>query len=185
MAAPPELRGHGWLLSSVQRQTFRSGRLSPSHALLRCLRRRARWGKRRFLAEDRDISFIYFVEISSRTCADFSEIFPRFLRNHSFLLLRVDLGPCATCRGAVVGIHRGGARGPGSRGGAWGRNRRWKVRELRGARRGHINRLASRHISRNFSLRQSKAYFSKDFEKSTFAPSSQDTWVRRPAPRLG
>ena len=54
----------------------------------------------------------------------------------------MDLGPCATCRGAVVGIHRGGARGPGSRGGAWGRNRRWKVRELRGARRGHINRLA-------------------------------------------
>ena len=30
----------------------------------------------------------------------------------------------------------------------------------------------SRHISRNFSLRQSKAYFSKDFEKSTFAPNA-------------
>ena len=36
----------------------------------------------------------------------------------------------------------------------------------------------SRHISRNFSLRQSKAYFSKDFEKSTFAPN-------RSPPRTG
>ena len=42
----------------------------------------------------------------------------------------------------MLSIHRGGARGPRSGGGAWGRNRRWKVRELRGARRGHINRLA-------------------------------------------
>ena len=58
------------------------------------------------------------------------------------VLISPPLGPRATCRGAVIGIHWGGTRGSRSGGGAWGRNRRWKVRELRGARRGHINRLA-------------------------------------------
>ena len=32
------------------------------------------WGRSRFLAEEWEISFIYFVEISSRTSADFSAI---------------------------------------------------------------------------------------------------------------
>ena len=64
------------------------------------------------------------------------------LRDSTASHFALRLGPCATCRGAVVGINRGGARGPRSWGGAWGCNRRWKVRELRGARRGHINRLA-------------------------------------------
>ena len=48
----------------------------------------------------------------------------------------------------------------------------------------------SRHISRNFSLRQSKAYFSKDFEKSTFAPRTRCArwqplhWPHRPLQQM-
>ena len=72
------------------------------------------------------------IEIKSAQPVSCSQVSSFDTTAGTAVLISPPLGPRATCRGAVIGIHWGGTRGSRSGGGAWGRNRRWKVRELRG-----------------------------------------------------